>query len=100
MKRSCLYRIFSSGMDEKALVILRSSGVRPRGSAVSAVASSEAVECNATVAPGEVVMDECDGTRCAAFGWAIKAELAERMEHRRRAESADRSIIISCWCCL
>lgn len=69
MNSSCLYLIFSSGMDEKALVIFRSSGVRPRGSAASVVASSVAVECNANVAPGEVaVMAECDGARCAASG--------------------------------
>ena len=81
-------------MDEKASVILRNSGVRPRGSA-SVGASSVAVECNANVA-GEVVT-ECDGTICAgaAFGWATKAEVAERLEHSRSAERADRSIILN-----
>ena len=61
------------------------------------VASSVAVECSANVAPGEVVM-ECDGTIVcagAAFGWATKAEVAERLEHRRSAERADRSIILN-----
>mmetsp|Transcript_19221 Transcript_19221/g.55974 ORF Transcript_19221/g.55974 Transcript_19221/m.55974 type:complete len:216 (-) Transcript_19221:121-768(-) len=43
MKSSCLYLIFSSGMEAKASVMRRSSGVRPRGSAVvaSSVAESD-----------------------------------------------------------
>eukprot|EP00566_Odontella_aurita_P025098 CAMPEP_0113560488 /NCGR_PEP_ID=MMETSP0015_2-20120614/19458_1 /TAXON_ID=2838 /ORGANISM="Odontella" /LENGTH=122 /DNA_ID=CAMNT_0000462197 /DNA_START=1120 /DNA_END=1485 /DNA_ORIENTATION=- /assembly_acc=CAM_ASM_000160 len=44
MKSSCLYLIFSSGMEAKASVMRRSSGVRPRGSAVVASSVAESDE--------------------------------------------------------